>query len=300
VAAGARALGRGEQNVCVPEEGVDEVGDLARTFNAMGAELDVARRKLLRWNEELQQKVEERTRELKAAQAALLEAQKLAAIGQLGAGVAHEINNPLAGILGNTQLLMLDRPDGDRDLAVLKKIEVQAKRAKEITANLLRFSQQRQQADFKPVDLNRLVKETLTMVETQVKAEGVELAYSLADGLPPVKGDSGHLAQVLLHLVSNARTALLKAPAKKLTVSTAAGQAGRVLLRVTDTGKGIDEKVLPRIFEPFFTTKDVWSNVGLGLSVSFRVVEEHGGRIDVATEVGKGSTFTVELPANAP
>ncbi|MGC4113313.1 MAG: ATP-binding protein [Myxococcales bacterium] len=299
VAAGARALGRGEQNVCVPESGVDEVGDLARTFNAMGAELDVARKKLERWNEELQQKVEERTRELKAAQAALLEAQKLAAIGQLGAGVAHEINNPLAGILGNAQLLMLDRPEGDRDTAILKKIETQAKRAKEITANLLRFSQQRAQADFKPVDLNKLVKDTLTMVETQVKAEGVDLSMALAAGLPPVKGDPGHLAQVLLHLVSNARTAMLKTSEKKLFVTTEASP-GKVLLKVADSGKGIDEKTLPRIFEPFFTTKDVWSNVGLGLSVSFRVVEEHGGRIDVATALGKGSTFTVELPVNAP
>ncbi|HEY3448343.1 MAG TPA: ATP-binding protein [Myxococcales bacterium] len=299
VAEGARALGRGEQNVCVPESGVDEVGDLARVFNAMGSELDVSRKKLERWNEELQQKVEERTRELKAAQAALLEAQKLAAIGQLGAGVAHEINNPLAGILGNTQLLLLDRPEGDRDIAVLKKIETQAKRAKEITANLLRFSQQRQQADFKPVDLNKLVKETLTLVETQVKAEGVELALALAAGLPPVKGDPGHLAQVLLNLVSNARTAMLKAAPKRLTVSTRS-EAGKVHLTVSDTGKGIDGKVLPRIFEPFFTTKDVWSNVGLGLSVSFRVVEEHGGRIEVATEVGKGSAFTVELPAVGP
>jgi C4-dicarboxylate-specific signal transduction histidine kinase len=296
VAEGARALGRGEMSNRLPETGSDEMADLARTFNAMGGELEVARKKLLTWNEDLQRKVEERTDELKAAQAQLLEAQKLAAIGQLGAGVAHEINNPLAGILGNAQLLLLNRVAEDKDAPLLRKIEAQAKRAKEITSNLLRFSQQRPQADFKALDLNRVVKETLTLVETQIATEGVELCLELATGLPQVKGDAGHLAQVLLNLVANARTAMLKSQTRRLTVSTLA-DGDKVRLKVADTGKGIPEKDLPRIFEPFFTTKDVWSNVGLGLSVSFRLVEEHSGRIDVATEVGKGTCFTVCLPA---
>ena len=296
VALGARAFGTGDLAKRVPESGADEVAELARSFNAMGGELLVARKKLERWNEELQQKVDERTAELKAAQAALLEAQKLAAIGQLGAGVAHEINNPLAGILGNAQLLLLDRPESDRDVALLKKIESLAKRAKEITANLLRFSQQRAQAEARPIDLNKLVPETLTLVETQIHAEGIELVHQSAPGPAKVSGDAGHLAQLLLNLVSNARTAMLKSASKRLTVSTAV-EGDQVLLKVADTGKGISDKDLPRIFEPFFTTKDVWSNVGLGLSVSFRIVSEHKGRIDVATAVGKGSTFTVSLPA---
>jgi C4-dicarboxylate-specific signal transduction histidine kinase len=296
VALGARAFGTGDLAKRVPESGADEVAELARSFNAMGGELLVARKKLERWNEELQQKVEERTAELKAAQAQLLEAQKLAAIGQLGAGVAHEINNPLAGILGNAQLLLLDRPESDRDVALLKKIESLAKRAKEITANLLRFSQQRAQAEARPIDLNKLVPETLTLVETQIHAEGIELVHQSAPGPAKVSGDAGHLAQVLLNLVSNARTAMLKSAQKRLTVSTAV-EGDQVLLKVADTGKGISDKDLPRIFEPFFTTKDVWSNVGLGLSVSFRIASEHKGRIDVATAVGKGSTFTVSLPA---
>ncbi|MBI5544375.1 MAG: HAMP domain-containing protein [Deltaproteobacteria bacterium] len=299
LAHGARAFAKGDLKARIPAGGRDEMGDLARTFNSLGAELESARARLETWNEDLQRKVEERTAELKQAQAQLLEANKLAAIGQLGAGVAHEINNPLAGILGNAQLLLLDRPAADRDVAILKKIEAQAKRAKEITANLLRFSQQRPQADFKPVELNRLVRETLSLVETQICTEGIELALCLAEGLPPIQGDAGHLAQVLLNLVSNARAAMLKSATKRLTIGTGA-ELGRVLLEVSDSGKGIAEKDLARIFEPFFTTKDVWSNVGLGLSVSFRIIEEHGGRIEVTTEVGKGSAFKVTLPVAHP
>jgi C4-dicarboxylate-specific signal transduction histidine kinase len=262
----------------------------------MGGELEASRVELQRWNQELQTRVEERTAELKAAQAQLLEAQKLAAIGQLGAGVAHEINNPLAGILGNAQLLLLDRPADDRDAAMLRKIEAQAKRAKEITANLLRFSQQRPVADLRPLDLNKVVGDALSLVQTQIDTESIQLVQELEPGLPPVKGDGGHLAQVVLNLVSNARTAMAKSGEKRLTLATSSA-AGRVRLAVRDTGKGIPTASLSRVFEPFFTTKDVWSNVGLGLSVSFRIVSEHGGRIEVASEEGKGTTFTVDLPA---
>jgi signal transduction histidine kinase len=294
VAKGARAMGRGDLSARIPVVGKDEMAGLAATFNAMGGELHAARKKLETWNEELQRKVEERTAELKAAQAQLLEAQKLAAIGQLGAGVAHEINNPLAGILGNAQLLMLDRPPDDRDTQILKKIEAQAKRAKEITSNLLRFSQQRPVPDLRKLDLNRVVAEALSLVESQIKSEGVAIATALAPNLPPVFGDPGHLTQVILNLVSNARTAMMKSPSKRLTLSTAV-QGDLVVMRVADTGKGIPANLLSRIFEPFFTTKDIWSNVGLGLSVSFRIVTEHGGKISVETEEGKGSTFSVEL-----
>jgi signal transduction histidine kinase len=293
---GAKAFARGDLDARVSAEGSDEVAELAQTFNAMGQELHAARHKLESWNEELKRQVEARTAELEAAQAQLLEAQKLAAIGQLGAGVAHEINNPLAGILGNAQLLLLRRSEADPDVAALRKIEAQAKRAKEITANLLRFSQQRPAADLRPLDLNEVVREALLLVESQLEAEGIRLAVELGQPPPRVKGDAGHLTQVLLSLVANARAAMLKRPEKRLTLSTVR-DGDRVRVRVRDTGKGIARENLARIFEPFFTTKDVWSNVGLGLSVSYRIVQEHGGHIGVETVEGEGSTFTVELPA---
>jgi two-component system, NtrC family, sensor kinase len=295
VVEGVQAYTRGELAKRIPVSGADELTDLAETFNAMGGELETARGRLMRWNDELKQKVDEATADLRAAQAQLVEAQKLAAVGQLGAGVAHEINNPLAGILGNAQLLMLERNAQDPDFATLQKIELAAKRCKEITQNLLRFSQQRDKPEFRPTDLNAVVRDAISLSANQSKGEGVSISARLQAGTLMVRGDPGHLSQVVLALLSNARIAMLKAAERTLTISTL--EAGSdVLLSVEDTGKGIKAEHLPRIFEPFFTTKDVWSNVGLGLSVSYRVVSEHQGKIDVRTELGRGSTFTVRLP----
>jgi two-component system NtrC family sensor kinase len=295
VVAGAEAFGRGELERRVKVEGDDELSDLASTFNRMGAELEAARARMLRWNDDLKARVEEATAELKMAQAQLLEAQKLAAVGQLGAGVAHEINNPLAGILGNTQLLMLERDEKDPDFETLRKIELSAKRCKEITQNLLRFSQQRAKAELRPVDLNTVLRDALSLSENQIKGEGVALALELASEPVRVKADPGHLSQVVLALLSNARTAMLKTQTKRLTLRTGE-RDGRGFLEVEDTGKGIAPEHRSRVFEPFFTTKDVWSNVGLGLSVAWRVVSEAGGTIDLRTEVGQGTCFTVWLP----
>jgi C4-dicarboxylate-specific signal transduction histidine kinase len=294
VVEGAEAYRRGELEKRVKVEGDDELSALATTFNRMGEELEAARARLLRWNDDLRVRVEEATAELKAAQVQLLEAQKLAAVGQLGAGVAHEINNPLAGILGNVQLLLLDRGAGDPDVESLRKIELSAKRCKEITQNLLRFSQQRERAELRPVDLNIVLRDALSLTENQIRGEGIALTTELSAQPVRVLGDPGHLSQVVLALVSNARTAMLKAPTKRLTLRTGE-RDGRGFFEVEDTGKGIAPEVRPRIFEPFFTTKDVWSNVGLGLSVAWRVVSEAGGGIDVRTEPGKGACFTVVL-----
>lgn len=235
------------------------------------------------------------TTERKQLQAHLVVADRLASVGTLGAGVAHEINNPLAGILGNVQLLMLDRGAADPDLESLRKIEQSAKRCKEITQNLLRFSQQRERAELRPVDLNAVVRDALSLTEHQLRGDGVALTSVLGDGLARVRADPGHLSQVVLALVSNARTAMLNSPEKRLTLRT--GEVGGFgFLEVEDTGKGIAPNVRSRIFEPFFTTKDVWSNVGLGLSVAWRVVTEAGGSIEVRSEVEQGSCFTVKLP----
>ncbi|MCE9673477.1 ATP-binding protein [Myxococcus stipitatus] len=295
VVEGAEAYARGELHRRVKVEGRDELSELATTFNNLGSELESARARILQWNDELRARVDEATAELRSAQAQLLEAQKLAAVGQLGAGVAHEINNPLAGILGNVQLLMLDRGPSDPDLDTLRKIEHSAKRCKEITQNLLRFSQQRERADLRPVDLNAVVRDALTLTEHQVLSDGILLSTQLASNLGRVRADPGHLSQVVLALLSNARTAMMKSPTRRLVLRTGQRE-GRAFLEVEDTGKGIAPDIRPRIFEPFFTTKDVWSNVGLGLSVAWRVVTEAGGTITVRSEAGKGACFTVELP----
>jgi signal transduction histidine kinase len=295
VVAGAEAFGRGELDKRVQVRGDDELSDLASTFNRMGSELEAARARMLRWNDDLKVRVDEATAELRAAQAQLLEAQKLAAVGQLGAGVAHEINNPLAGILGNTQLLLLERDDKDPDFESLRKIEQSAKRCKEITQNLLRFSQQREKPELRPVELNAVLRDALSLTENQLKGDGISITPELASPPVKVKADPGHLSQVVLALLSNARTAMMKTEAKRLVLRTGE-RDGRGFFEVEDTGKGIAPEHRSRIFEPFFTTKDVWSNVGLGLSVAWRVISEAGGTIDVRTEVGQGTCFTVLLP----
>ncbi|RKI47103.1 HAMP domain-containing protein [Corallococcus sp. AB004] len=295
VVQGAEAYGRGELERRLRVEGQDELSELASTFNRMGAELEASRSRLMSWNDDLRVRVEEATADLRAAQLQLVEAQKLAAVGQLGAGVAHEINNPLAGILGNVQLLLLDREADDVDFETLRKIEQSAKRCKDITQNLLRFSQQRERPDLRPIDLNAVVRDALSLTENQTRGEGIELVTELSVEVPRVKADPGHLSQVVLALLSNARTAMLKTPVKRLTLRTGE-RDGMCILEVEDTGRGIAENIRPRIFEPFFTTKDIWSNVGLGLSVAWRIVTEAGGTLEVRSEEGQGARFTVVLP----
>ena len=294
--AAAREIGRGNLAVRLPAEGSDEVAEVSRAFNQMGEEVQAARARLERWNQELQALVEERTLELKEAQARLLESQKLAAIGQLGAGVAHEINNPLTGILGQAQLLLERLPPHHPDAATLRQIEQLARRSRDITLNLLRFSQQREEPELASLDINLVVRDALLLAERHIRDEGIELSVGLADGEPLVRGDAGQLAHVLVNLLANARVACRGRPGPHIAVETAAAN-GEVRLTVRDNGKGITPEVRPRIFEPFFTTKDVWSNVGLGLSVSWRIVAAHGGRIEVESRAGEGSAFTVVLPA---
>jgi C4-dicarboxylate-specific signal transduction histidine kinase len=264
----------------------------------MAEELSRSRARLERWNEELKAEVDARTADLRAAQAQLVETQKLAAIGQLGAGVAHEINNPLTGILGNAQLLLESVRSGDPSRESLEKIEALARRCRDITQNLLRFSEQRAEPDHQVVDLDRVVADALGLVDGQLRSGGIALELDLASPPLKVRGDAGQLAQVVLNLVQNARTACLERTGALVRVGTRRATDG-VELVVTDNGKGIPPENLPRIFEPFFTTKDLWSNVGLGLSVTYRIVSEHGGRIDVSSTPGQGSTFVVALPAAA-
>jgi signal transduction histidine kinase len=291
----ARALGEGKLDTRVSLDSDDEVGTLAKTFNHMVEDLAASRAEIERWNRELEQRVVERTQQLKEAQAQLVQAQKLAALGQLGAGVAHEINNPLGGVLGHVQLLLSERTPEAGDYEALKHIEEGARRASEIVQNLLRFSVQRKEPVRTSVDLNKLVRDTLSLTETLIKDQKIALALELDANKPRARADSGQLAQVLLNLAANARTAM--PDGGSLRVSTLL-RDGQVAFAVADTGKGIAPEIRERIFEPFFTTKDEWSNVGLGLSVSYRIVAEHGGRIEVDSAVGTGSTFTVWLPAS--
>ena len=299
VSGAAEAYARGELSTRLAVGGDDELAELADTFNRMGVELEAARGRLLKWNDDLKVKVDEATADLRAAQSQLIEAQKLAAIGQLGAGVAHEINNPLCGILGNAQLMMLDRAETDDDFDLLKKIEESAKRCRDITQNLLRFSQSSARAERRQLDLNAVVRNALAFERPRFEEAKVAIDEKIFEGPLQVWADPELLSQVFSQLSSNARTAMLKSEVRQLQVVTCA-HGNEVWLEVSDTGKGIAAANLERVFEPFFTTKDVWSNIGLGLSVAYRIVTEHEGRIEVDSAVGKGARFIVKLPKFDP
>jgi PAS domain S-box-containing protein len=226
------------------------------------------------------------------------QADKLAALGTLAAGLAHELNNPI-GIISSRIELMLLEADGQvlpaatrEDLVVLRR---HAQRVARIVQGLLSFARQSGQSRG-PVDLNQIVDDTLLLVEKQAVKEGVTLARRLTPGLPPIQGDPTALEQVLMNLILNARDAVDRRGEILIETELITGHPDQVRLMIRDTGPGIPAEVLPRIFDPFFTTKP--SGTGLGLSISYGIVREHGGTVDVHSEPGRGTTFVLSFPAS--
>ncbi|MFQ5648604.1 MAG: response regulator [bacterium] len=228
-------------------------------------------------------------------QSQLIQAEKLSALGQMIAGAAHELNNPLAGILGYTQLLLEEdlQDSVRRDIGVIQK---EAKRCHEIVKNLLTFAR-KQRSKQQLIDFNKLVASVLESRAYQLHAEGIEVTRDLAASLAEVLGDYDQLQQVILHLLNNAREALkANGTLKKcLRLSTERG-SGTIRLRITDNGVGIPAENRRRLFDPFFTTKEVGDGTGLGLSMCFGIVQSHRGRLYVEDAPERGATFVLELP----
>jgi two-component system NtrC family sensor kinase len=224
----------------------------------------------------------------------LRHADRLATIGQLAAGVAHELNEPLANILGFAQLAAQDDTLPEQAARDLGKIINAAMHGREIVKKLLIFSRQ-MPTQMRSLDLNQVVTESLYFLESRCAREGIELVRELAPELPPVSADPAQIQQVLVNLAVNAIQAM--SGAGRLTISTAGGGEG-VVLRVADTGSGMSEVVRQQAFVPFFTTKDVGQGTGLGLAVVHGIVIAHGGTITVESREGEGSVFTVTLPPN--
>jgi PAS domain S-box-containing protein len=222
----------------------------------------------------------------------LVQADKLSSIGLLAAGVAHEVNTPLAVISTYAQMLAKQISGDATKAPLLEKITRQTFRASEIVNSLLNFSRM-SRSELGPLDLNKIVRETLTLVEHQFTKASVEVDLSQDPDLPRIKGDPGKLQQVLLNLFLNARDAMESGG--RLTVASFS-QEGTVRIAVADSGSGIASENLPRIFDPFFTTKGARRGTGLGLSVSYGIVQEHGGDIEVESEVGKGTRFLLVFP----
>ncbi len=243
--------------------------------------------------------------EKQALQEQLAHAHKMEALGTLAGGIAHEFNNLNAAILGYIDFTFQTQELPEQARRNLVIVRTSAMRAAKLTKSLLAFSR-KQVTEKKPVNLREVVDEVLKVTEKEFTSEGIELAVRHSMRVPPVMGDAGMLASVVMNLVINARHAMLRSPVKKLTIETDV-ERGKPFLRVRDTGCGIPREHITRVFEPFFTTKGALAGgevfdgkargTGLGLSVSHSIVQSHGGEIKVSSQVGKGTTFTVYLPA---
>lgn len=229
----------------------------------------------------------------------LTQAEKLSSIGLLAAGVAHEVNTPLAVISSYTQMLTKQMSADKRLTPILEKITQQSFRASEIVNGLLNFSRTGTTA-FTDIDLNVILRDTLNLVEHQLKTARIEVEMSLDPHLPSVRGNQGKLQQVFLNLFLNAKDAMFRSPSARLRVTTAE-ISGMVVLRMEDTGSGIKPEHLQRIYDPFFTTKTLVAEsghkgTGLGLAVTYGIMQEHAGKIHVDSQEGAGTTFTLEFP----
>jgi signal transduction histidine kinase len=254
-----------------------------------------ASRQILALNEELNSYIER----LETTQRQLIQAEKLNAIGQLAASVAHEINNPLAGVLVYSKLLTKklnsDSFDKAEAIANLAKIEAAVDHCSRIIRGLLDFSRQ-SEPKLQPVTMSGVIDQVMLLVGHQAEMNKVQvIREETPPSLPPVMADYGQLQQVFVNLVVNAVQAM--PGGGKLTIRSSLDNDGWVQTAVEDTGHGIAPEHMDKLFTPFFTTKEQGKGVGLGLAVSYGIIERHGGKIEVKSEVGKGSTFTVRLPA---
>ena len=240
-------------------------------------------------------KLEDQTRDLYHQ---LLQAEKLAALGQTISGVAHELNNPLATILTWAERLSA-RPVDDKTKRGLETILSESERAAKIVRNLLTFARKRQSTRTM-VDLNHVVRETLTLRSYEQRITNITIVDALASGLPQVFSDAHQVQQVLLNLIINAEQAMLTANGRGTLVVRSWHDVEResVVLEINDDGPGIAEELQPKIFDPFFTTKEVGKGTGLGLTVAYAIVQEHGGRIRLASNAGSGASFFVEMPVS--
>jgi len=273
----SKRLAEGELTHKVQLKSKDEIGELGETFNFMVESLKDRDEQLKRYT---QQKI--------------MESERLAIIGQLAAGVAHELNNPLGGVLVYSHLLLEDLDDEDPKRENLEKIVTQATRCKEIVKGLLDFARQTE-PKIELANINKILKDTLSLVENQSLFQNIKISKSFCSSPPQVMVDKAQIQQVLMNIVFNAAEAM--EGYGDLIISTRVAEADQFMeIEFTDTGCGIPEENLERLFEPFFTTKEVGHGTGLGLAISYGIIQRHGGDIEVKSQVGKGTTFTIRLP----
>ena len=223
----------------------------------------------------------------------LQQSEKLSSIGLLAAGVAHEVNTPLTGVSSYTQMLLGMIPETDPKHALLQKMQRQTDRASNIVGNLLNFSRTGGPADFSEIEVNKLLNDTLQLLEPQLRKSEVSIVKDYTEDLPKIFGSGGKLQQVMTNLILNARDAMIGAGT--ITLRTRSTDEN-VVIEVSDDGAGIPPENLKKVFDPFFTTKGVGNGTGLGLAVSYGIVQEHSGEIVVQSSEGEGTTFQITFP----
>jgi PAS domain S-box-containing protein len=224
----------------------------------------------------------------------LQQSEKLSSIGLLAAGVAHEVNTPLTGVSSYTQMLLGMIPETDPKHALLQKMQRQTDRASHIVGNLLNFSRTGDSDEFGEVEIGKLLNDTLQLLEPQLRKSNIEIVKDYSDKCPPISGSAGKLQQVFTNLILNARDAMFSGGV--ITLRTYPEDSRGVAVEVSDTGEGISAENLTKVFDPFFTTKGVGNGTGLGLAVSYGIIQEHNGTIEAKSREGEGATFRLVFP----
>ncbi len=296
LANGMEKVAGGDLDYSVPINSTDEIGVLAETFNAMIKDLKEAREQRERWTQTLEEEVAKKTEEIKKTQASLVQTEKLASLGRMAAGVAHEINNPLTGVVTFAHLMKKRFPPDTLDSEDLDVIIEQAERCAKIIKNLLTFARATPSEKGK-IDINNVLARTIQLVRNQEKFHNIKFDIRMADDSFITLGDASQFQQICLNMFLNAADAM--SLRGTITVATRrVDENGKPFVEIvfTDTGSGIKDEDMPKLFEPFFTTKPVDKGTGLGLSVSHGIIKHLGGSIRVESTIGKGTSFFVRLP----
>lgn len=270
-----RKIAKGDFDVNVAIKSSDEIGELSTSFNNMAGEL------------------KERESSLKKAQHALVQSEKMAALGTLSAGLAHEVKNPLSAVLGYAQLSKRKLGQPEALLKHLDTIETETRRCNEIIGNLMQFSRQ-EKGEHSRISVNTVVEKSIAIVDHQLSLKNVRIESNLADNIPDVSGNANQLQQVLMNLMINAQQAIGEEGGMVDLATFVNGDS--VLITVSDTGPGVEADVAEKIFEPFYTTKAAGQGTGLGLSVTYGIIQDHRGKISVERAESGGAKFVITLP----
>ena len=298
--AGTKKVADGDLNVDIKVRSGDEIGQLAKSFNQMITDLKIANEEIRSWSIRLEKKIEERTKKLYLARAKLIQSEKMSSMGVLASSVAHEINNPLQGILTYIKLMLKILNKGDISEKNLKEFEdylilmgTEIERCGDMVKNLLVFSKQ-STLEIREEDINLIIKNALKLIENKTKLQNIKINWEYNAELPKLSCDKLQIQQSLIALLINSCEAMDETG--EISIKTAQFDNEYILISISDSGKGIKDENLHNIFDPFYTTKVSSKNTGLGLFVVYGIIKDHRGTIEVKSKPGEGTKFLIKLP----